>query len=80
MPAIKPKIDYVKELTNIFNPLTEEQQAIFFNEIKKMYKQKIEMKNYLLSVKKDIELDKDIVKFDNNEDGFDYLESLIKCE
>jgi len=80
MPAIKPKIDYVKELTNIFNPLTEEQQAIFFNEIKKMYKQKIEMKNYLLSVRKDIELDKDIVKFDNNEDGFDYLESLIKCE
>ncbi len=41
---------------------------------------KDKQQNYLLSVKKDIELDKDIVKFDNNEDGFDYLESLIKCE
>jgi len=84
MPAVAEKNDYIKEVSNFFNPLTEEQQAFFFNEIKKVYKQKIELEILnepnLLKLKQDIEQDKNILKFDSNQDGFNYLEGLMKCE
>jgi len=37
-----------------------------------------ELSNYLLAVKRDIELDKNILHFTDNQDGFTYLESLMK--
>jgi len=84
MQTVAEKTDYINEIKRFFNPLTEEQQAFFFNEIKKMYKQKIEQEilneSNLLKLKQDIEQDKNILKFNNNQDGFSYLENLMKCE
>jgi addiction module RelB/DinJ family antitoxin len=37
-----------------------------------------EFSDYLLSVQKDIEQDKNILHFADNEEGFSYLESLMK--
>jgi len=37
-----------------------------------------ELSNYLLSVEQDIEQDKNILHFADNQDGFTYLESLMK--
>ena len=84
MQTVAEKTDYINEIKRFFYPLTEEQQAFFFNEIKKMYKQKIEQEilneSNLLKLKQDIEQDKNILKFNNNQDGFSYLENLMKCE
>jgi addiction module RelB/DinJ family antitoxin len=37
-----------------------------------------EFSDYLLSTQKDIEQDENILQFPNNEEGFNYLESLMK--
>jgi len=37
-----------------------------------------ELSDYLLATKRDIEQDKNILHFDDNQEGFAYLESLMK--
>jgi hypothetical protein len=38
----------------------------------------VDFSDYLLAAKDDIEQDKNIMRFDDNQDGFTYLESLMK--
>ena len=63
MPTtIVKKTDYIKEVKRFFNPLDDKQQAIFFDEIKKIYKQKIELEMLGFDLPNDITLDEIITE------------------